>query len=263
MKSSDIVVYHNALNKVPFAQLNEVERNLVMILLCQVKEKGGDVISFPAEIIKNHLKGNYTADDLKQLLVGLKEHFFNLKFDVIREVNDKYQAIDTHHLFNRFSIITEKQNGEVARVELQVNPPFLYIVNNLVNNFTSFEIEEFCSIRGKYAKDLYRLLKQYRTSGIAIFKWDDFKVQMGFSEKASVRDIDKIIEKSIKELCRELDLIDRATKRQAFKNLKYEKSYDNFRRGKPITSIKFTFTKLSPNREGYAAVKKAIAAKNR
>ena len=76
MKSSDIVVYHNALNKVPFAQLNEVERNLVMILLCQVKEKGGDVISFPAEIIKNHLKGNYTADDLKQLLVGLKEHFF-------------------------------------------------------------------------------------------------------------------------------------------------------------------------------------------
>ena len=84
-----------------------------------------------------------------------------------------------------------------------------------------------------------------------------------WASQRRLRDIDKIIEKSIKELCRELDLIDRATKRQAFKNLKYAKNYDNFRRGKPITSIKFTFTKLSPNREGYAAVKKAIAAKNR
>ena len=264
MKSSDIVVYHNALNKVPFSQLNEIERNLVMILLCQVKEKGGEVISFPIDVIKKHLIANYTNDLLKQILVGLKEHFFNLKFEVMRELNDKYQAIDTHHLFNRFTLITNKdKSGEIERIELQVNPPFLFIVNNLVNNFTSFEIQEFCSIRGKYAKDLYRLLKQYRTSGIAIFKWSDFKEQMGFSEKASVRDIDKIIDKSIKELSRELDLIDKASKRQAFTNLTATKNYDLNRRGRPITTITFTFKKEIPTKQGYKEVKKAIAAKNK
>ena len=86
---------------------------------------------------------------------------------------------------------------------------------------------------------------------------------MGFSEKASVRDIDKIIDKSIKELSRELDLIDKASKRQAFTNLTATKNYDLNRRGRPITTITFTFKKEIPNKKGYKEVKKAIAAKNK
>ena len=254
--NNEVVVYHNALNKVPFSKLNDIERSIVMIMLCQVKEKGSEVISFPIDVIKKHIKGDYSNQALKEILTGLKDHFFNLHFDVIRDIDHRYQAIDTHHLFNKFTLITDKEREDaVIKVELQVNPPFLYIVNNLIKNFTSFELVEFCSIRGKYAKDLYRLLKQYRTTGKALFNWLEFKEQMNFPAKASVRDIDTILEKAIKELTRPLDLMDRASGKQPFTNLKLKKAYDKKKRGSPITTITFTFDHQLPNKKAYEKIK--------
>ena len=88
--NNEVVVYHNALNKVPFSKLNDIERSIVMIMLCQVKEKGSEVISFPIDVIKKHIKGDYSNQALKEILTGLKDHFFNLHFDVIiAAVDDK------------------------------------------------------------------------------------------------------------------------------------------------------------------------------
>ncbi|MEE6591683.1 replication initiation protein, partial [Campylobacter coli] len=60
------------------------------------------------------------------------------------------------------------------RITLKINPDFAYLVNQLTTNFTAFELEEFIALSGKYAKTLYRLLKQFRTTGKAYFEWDEF-----------------------------------------------------------------------------------------
>lgn len=50
-------------------------------------------------------------------------------------------------------------------MEIQVNMPYFgYLLNYLNANFTSFELLEFQNISGKYAKTLYRLLKQWKIS---------------------------------------------------------------------------------------------------
>ncbi|KQI10892.1 hypothetical protein K777_09700, partial [Campylobacter coli CVM 41970] len=67
------------------------------------------------------------------------------------------------------------------RITLKINPDFAYLVNQLTTNFTAFELEEFIALSGKYAKTLYRLLKQFRTTGKAYFEWDEFCKVMDLS----------------------------------------------------------------------------------
>ncbi len=63
-------------------------------------------------------------------------------------------------------------------MEIQVNMPYFgYLLNYLNANFTSFELLEFQNISGKYAKTLYRLLKQWKIS------WY-FKVIISYAPKS-------------------------------------------------------------------------------
>lgn len=244
MNTNEIVKFHNNLNKIPFDTLNEIERNLVMSMLVQVKEKGSDVIKYNLTDIRKAIPNNITNEDLKKVILGLQNHFFNLSFQVIK---DKGTYVDIHHLFNRFGIKYNNTHSNIDYIELQVNPPFLYLVNDLVKDFSTFELEEFCSIKGKYAKDLYRLLKQYKMTGQAIFKWDEFKRLMCIPDTyRSINIEQRILKPAVKELTRELDLIDKACNRSAFTTLEYIKIKDEKARGKPIKLIKFIFTKEAP-----------------
>ena len=244
-QKENIVKFHNNLNKIPFDTLSELEKNLVMAMLVQVKEKGSDVIRYEANEIKRNIDKNLTNDEFKNVIEGLKRHFFNMSFEVIKKQGT---YIDIHHLFNRFGIqYTDKTNTDIDYIELQVNPPFLYLVNDLVKDFTTFELMEFCAVKGKYAKDLYRLLKQYKYTGQAIFKWDEFKIIMNIPKTYQAMNIEqRILKPAVKELTRELDLIDKACNRSAFTTLEYIKIKDEKARGKPIKLIKFIFTKEAP-----------------
>lgn len=124
---------------------------------------------------------------------------------------------------------------------MQVNPQFEYILNQLTANFTAFELSEFIALSGKYTKTLYRLLKQYRTTGKAYFEWEEFCRIMDIPEKFAMCDIDKrILKPAIKELSKERNLFDQV--RVPFKNLAYEKEKAKGRgRGGKVSGITFTF----------------------
>ncbi|WP_104687180.1 replication initiation protein [Helicobacter felis] len=81
-------------------------------------------------------------------------------------------------LFKTFAINhNDTKKTQVKSIEIQVNMPcFGYLLNFLNANFTSFELLEFQNISGKYAKTLYRLLKQRRSTGVPPkMEWEKFK----------------------------------------------------------------------------------------
>ncbi len=82
-------------------------------------------------------------------------------------------------LFRKFRInYHDTQKAQVKSMEIQVNMPYFgYLLNYLNANFTSFELLEFQNISGKYAKTLYRLLKQWKIS------WY-FKVIISYAPKS-------------------------------------------------------------------------------
>ncbi|ENO5024800.1 replication initiation protein [Campylobacter jejuni] len=245
---SDIVKYHNDFNKIKLPSFTEIEQDLLCGLMVKLKEEKGKVTFYPNDL-RNILKSSYDNESLLKFASSLKEKFFKSDFTIIERTTRGDKEVEAHrtiNLFTEFAIyvykdyILEKPN-ELESIEIQVNPRFEYILNQLTANFTSFELAEFISLSGKYTKTLYRLLKQYRTTGKAYFEWEEFKRIMDIPENYEMHNIDKwILKPAIKELSKERNLFDQI--RVPFKNLAYEKDKAKSRgRGGKVIGITFTF----------------------
>ncbi|CAM2907550.1 replication initiation protein [Helicobacter felis] len=146
-------------------------------------------------------------------------------------------------LFKTFAINhNDTKKTQVKSIEIQVNMPcFGYLLNFLNANFTSFELLEFQNISGKYAKTLYRLLKQRRSTGVPPKReWGEFRELMGISEKVKlIRVIEyEILKPAIKEL----------SKLPHFDHLCYKKLKTKGM-GNRITHIQFYFQPITKTKK--------------
>ncbi|EAI3750094.1 replication initiation protein [Campylobacter jejuni] len=244
---SDIVKYHNDFNKIQLPSFNEIEQDLLCGLMVKLKEEKNKVTFYPSDL-RSILKSDYTNESLLEFSLSLREKFFKADFTIIEKAiidKEEVTAYRTINLFTEFAVYVfeNEDNGknELRRIEMQINPRFEYILNQLTANFTAFELSEFISLSGKYTKTLYRLLKQYRSTGKVYFEWKEFCRIMDIPEKLAMSDIDKrILKPAIKELSKERNLFDQV--RVPFKNLAYEKEKTAGRgRGGKVSGISFTF----------------------
>ncbi|EDO7618096.1 RepB family plasmid replication initiator protein [Campylobacter coli] len=244
---SDIVKYHNDFNKIKLPRFTEIEQDLLCGLMVKLKEEKNKVTFYPSDL-RNILKSDYDNESLLKFTSSLKEKFFKADFTIIEKTiidKEELTAYRTINLFTEFAVYVfeNEDNGknELRSIEIQVNPRFEYILNQLTANFTSFELAEFIALSGKYTKTLYRLLKQFRTTGKAYFEWEEFKRIMDIPENYEMHNIDKwILKPAIKELSKERNLFDQI--RVPFKNLAYEKDKAKSRgRGGKVIGITFTF----------------------
>lgn len=239
---SDIVKYHNDFNKIKLPSFTELEQNLLCAIFLQIKEKGHkEIIKFPIlELKKIAIQSNLKDNEqFKELMKSLFYKFFKADFTILVKDEQGRTGETFVNLFEKVTFWNKKKL--LDEIEIKVNENFSYLVNSLTKEFTSFELAEFIALSGKYTKTLYRLLKQYRTTGTAYFEWDEFKRIMDIPEKLAMRDIDKsIIKPAIKELTKERNLFDQV--RVPFKNLAFEKKKISARgRGGKVVGIEFTF----------------------
>ncbi|EGN8328129.1 replication initiation protein, partial [Campylobacter jejuni] len=230
---SDIVKYHNDFNKIKLPSFTEIEQDLLCGLMVKLKEEKGKVTFYPWDL-RNILKSSYDNNSLMEFVSSLKRKFFKADFTIIEKTTRGEKEVEAHktiNLFTEFAIYVYESSKDLESIEIQVNPRFEYILNQLTANFTAFELSEFVSLSGKYTKTLYRLLKQYRTIGKAYFEWEEFCRIMDIPENKTTGDIDKFILKpALKELTKERNLFDQI--RVPFKNLAYEKEKQKGTRGR-------------------------------
>ncbi|HDX6325275.1 TPA: replication initiation protein, partial [Campylobacter fetus subsp. venerealis] len=126
-------------------------------------------------------------------------------------------------------------------LQASISPKFLYILNNFESgNFTMFELAEFSSLSSKYTQTLYRLLKQYKTTGYLTIKWADFIEIMDIPKSYPIGMIDsRVLKPAIAELTQEADIFNQNN--PIFKKLIYKKIRGKGR-GRPVESIEFYFT---------------------
>ncbi|EGQ2316382.1 replication initiation protein [Campylobacter coli] len=240
---SDIVKYHNDFNKIKLPSFTEIEQDLLCGLMVKLKEEKGKVTFYPWDL-RNILKSSYDNNSLMEFVSSLKRKFFKADFTIIEKTTRGEKEVEAHktiNLFTEFAIYVYESSKDLESIEIQVNPRFEYILNQLTANFTAFELSEFVSLSGKYTKTLYRLLKQYRTTGKVYFEWEEFCRIMDIPENKTTGDIDKFILKpALKELTKERNLFDQI--RVPFKNLAYEKEKQKGTRGRGGKVIGITFT---------------------
>ena len=248
--SKNIVKYGNDFNLLPMPQLKALQMDIFMAVLSLVREKK-ESTPFLKRFFNPELRElvipQKTFIDLCRLQDGNMPYtdIFHLIDDTLEKLvktTIKYQKDEkTIYNFVCFEI------GAIIASDIHITftKTFYDMIINYKYGFTAFELGEFVSLSSKYTKTLYRLLKQYRTTGKFIIKLPDFLEIMGIPPSYKMCDIDKqILKPAIKELA-EPTLF--APEQIPFINLQYEKIKGKGRgRGGVVVALHFTF---KPQRE--------------
>ncbi len=217
-----IVEYNNKLNLLSFKQFSQLENCLFFSIMSRMKNKGKQEVNLSFSEITQHIGKNLNSE---QIAKELDKTSNKLMQTFVRfETKD---CIDKFTIFEIFRILKEER---IIRVK--ITDSFLFLLNNIEKNFTLFELAEFSTLSGKYSQTLYRLLKQFRNTGLLIMEWEEFKTILNIPKSYKVCDIDKqILKPSIKEFA----------EKDIFRNLKYTKVRGRGR-GRPVVRIDFDFT---------------------
>ncbi|OOP93183.1 replication initiation protein [Helicobacter pylori] len=239
-KDKTYITYHNNANKVNLGKLSEREANLLFAIFQRLKDQGNTLIRFEPQDLKRMImvKSNLTNRQLLQVLKNLLDNISGANFWIIREHVENGEIYEDHTsymLFKQFEIRIHKPTQTIEYLDVQLNDSYQYLLNNLgMGQYTSFKLLEFQRVRGKYAKTLYRLLKQYKSTGILSVEWSQFRELLDIPKDYKMENIDqKVLTPALKEL----------HKIYPFEHLSYKKERKSHDKRK-VTHIDFYFEQL-------------------
>ncbi len=236
---NEIVKYDNYMNNLNFKHFTSVDFNFLMALCNKLRDKNVEEIRISFEDLR--IKTGYTRTSINQFISDLKR--MNKKLMEITCNLETEKKIIMFVLFPTFEIDLENQELIVS-----VNEKFSFILNELIKNFTRFDLQEFVTLESRYSKSLYRLLKQYRTTGKYEVAIGDFRVKMDCPDSYNNKQfMQNIINPAVKSL------------QNYFKELKCEPQYAH-KRGRPVTGYIFTFT---PENKKHGSDQNQIKSENK
>ena len=217
----EVCRFHNKMINLPLKDFNSSEMDLLMSICSKLKNKEDDIVQFTFTELRKlaHYKGKSNT----QLIESLKK------------VNDKLMSLEmtleTKNEYVKFILFpTYRINKEEGCLTVRVNPDFIYLLNSLTRNFTDFELNEFASLKSRYSKKCYCMLKKFKYKGVWRVKFDEFKNILDIPESYNAREINRRVIKPIED---ELTPI--------FKNLTIEAVRDRHNRRHPIIRYEFYF----------------------
>lgn len=191
----EIVKYHNDMNKIALAGFNEKELNILFSLIVLSRDKGTTELNVSFEKIRN-----LCNDDGKN-----KKRFIDSLTNVNAKLLQLYYKIETADsilmftLFNKFKI---DLNNDILITK--INYDFYYLLNELVGNFTMFELVDFVNLKSSYSKNMFKLLKQWDTKHKLEISLEDFRYSLNVPQSYNSS---KLNEKVLKPITEELSNI--------------------------------------------------------
>ncbi len=239
-KNNAYTTYHNNANKVNLGKLSEREANLLFAIFQKLKDQGNTLIRFEPQDLRKMLGIKISYDNLTRTARSMWNKIKTADFWEVRDiiVNGRECVSEKNYmLFQVCEIVSDKETKEFLYMDIQLNTGYNYLLNNLGmgGQYTSFKLLEFQRVRGKYAKTLYRLLKQYKSTGILSVEWTQFRELLEIPKDYKMRNIDqKVLTPSLKEL----------RKIYPFEHLSYKKERRNSHDRRKVTHIDFYFEQL-------------------
>ncbi len=239
-KDNAYTTYHNNANKVNLGKLSEREANLLFAIFQKLKDQGNTLIRFEPQDLRIMLGIKISYDNLTRTARSMWNKIKTADFWEVRDiiVNGRECVSEKNYmLFQVCEIVSDKETKEFLYMDIQLNTGYHYLLNNLGmdGQYTSFKLLEFQQVRGKYAKTLYRLLKQYKSTGILSVEWGQFRELLDIPKDYEMRNIDqKVLNPALKEL----------RKIYPFEHLSYKKERRNSHDKRKVTHIDFYFEQL-------------------
>lgn len=219
--SGETVVYHNDMNLVPLRNFTPVELDLLFAMCNKLKEQEDSVLRINFKDLKQLSNYDTNTRNIKRFVSDLQRVYD--KMLTITYTLETPNKIKRFVLFHTYEI--DKEN---RYIEISTSKDLKYILNNITNNFTKFELKEFSKLKSSYSKNMYRLLKQYKHTGYFKIKMDDFKSRLDVPDSYRMTNI---TQKILKPISDEL--------RYVFPNLQINKI--KAKKGRKIAYIEFVF----------------------
>lgn len=231
---SDLVRYHNDFNNIILKNFTDRELDLLMAICFKLKNQDTNELTLEFKELKDLMK--YEDRNLNKF-INIVDNTYNKLLNARFRYEDDTQ-IDNILFFTRYKVSKLNQN-----VLIKVNEDFKYLLNELTSNYTKFELEQFTSLKSNYGKLIFKLLKQFDSTGKREFKIEDFRRLLDIPESYRISEINSRVlrDSTITEL------------EKAFKNLKIEKSKKHNERN--VSKIIFTWDKIE-TKENYKYNKK-------
>lgn len=193
-KDKEIVRYNNDLNnKTYLKNFNALELNFFMAICSKIKEQGTVEVNFTFNELKKKIQYDRettrNTDNFISKLRSTNKKILNS----ICEIETK-DYIDQFVLFPTFRI--SKKNGTLT---VRINQDYAYLLNDF-SNFTEFGLANFIKLSSKYVKLLYKELMQFKSTGKAFFKMEDFRKKLDIPDSYNFSKVkDRILLPSIKD----------------------------------------------------------------
>lgn len=191
--ANEIVKYDNRMNNVAFSGYNANELDILFSIVSVMKDKDTETIELSFEKLRELSNYKQTSNTVfvKDIRTTYKK-LLNTSFSF----EPKKGVYTEFVLFTEYTVDTNKQTVKIA-----VNTKFKEVLNVLANNFTRFELVEFTNLNGTYSKQLFKLLKQWKTTGEYTIEINEFRRLMDIPSYYRMSNIDqKVLKPSIKEL---------------------------------------------------------------
>ena len=218
-KGEMMIKYHNNLNKIALKGFNQRELGIFFAICSIMKEKGIQELEI-------------TFSELERI-VGISFKDKSELVDYIRNMSRKLLDLkiesSENGVFINFVLFrTLITDTNTEKLTIRVNEDFSYILNDLTKHFTLFELKDFNQLNSIYAKHLYRLLKQFKYTGMFRIEISEFRRLFDIPISYRMTDINRrVLTPAMKEVS------------QFFTSLTLIKEKE----GKNIKYLKFTFDK--------------------
>lgn len=230
--NNPLVRYDNKLNMITLRDMSQIENNVFFALLYKLKDQGTNEVRLDFVELKKLI--GFEGQNNEHIVKSVAEIAEKIAKSVVRHETD-----ESIRFFTLFQIL-EVPKTEQVYIRAKISEPFAYMINNLKQGFTAFELAEFSSLSSKYTQVIYRLLKQFRSSGLLSLEWSEFVRILDIPKTYQISDIDKqILKPAVKELSDPAKTLFRENA-PIFKELFYKKIRGSGK-GRPVEKIEFYF----------------------
>ncbi|TNK97033.1 replication initiation protein [Fructilactobacillus sanfranciscensis] len=232
--SNEIVKYDPELNTIPLRKFTPVEMNLFFSIVSRMRDKGDENVRFSFDQLKELSAYKPTAnnrfiDDIESTY----QKILGLRFGR-RSKDGLYREFFV--MFTEFEI---NGHADDPYVDIKIYPKAIKLLNEL-ESWVRYALSEFRDLKSSYAKTMFRLLKQFRTTGYAYFSVADFNELLDVPKSYKSSNINQSVLKPIKEELTPL-----------FRGLTVRKKYGKGR-GKPVIGYSFTWKSEKKNANDFS-----------
>ncbi|MGX7015163.1 replication initiation protein [Vagococcus silagei] len=232
--TNELVKYHTELNTIPLRKFSPVEMNLFFSIVSRMRDKGEQTVRFSFDQLKDLSDYKATANSrFIDDIYSTYDKILSLRFGK-RSANGLDRSMFV--MFTQFEIVGDSDD---PYVDIKLFEKAIPLLNSL-DEWVRYSLKQFNELQSSYSKTMFRLLKQFRTTGYAYFSKDEFIELLDIPKSYRESDINKNVFKPIKEELTPL-----------FRGLLIRKKYGKGR-GTPVIGYQFAFKPESKNADDFS-----------